>query len=203
MKAVIFDIDGTLITSNYIDSKLYKEAIRDYFPAIKFKKDWSKYENITDEGILREILQDNDGESSVAIRNKIKSNFFDKISNYINNDSGFRSLPGAKNLISRLKKNKKYRIAFATGGWKKSAIMKLKSSGFALDDIPVFTSDDSVIKTEIMLKALKSLGNAIEEVTYFGDATWDRNAAEKLGWNFIAVGKRLKGIEDYSLIDMN
>ncbi len=82
-------------------------------------------------------------------------------------------------------------------------IMKLKSAGFTIDDISIFSSDDSLIKTEIMLKALKSLGTAIEEVTYFGDATWDRDAAEKLGWNFIAVGKRLKGIENYSLIDIN
>jgi beta-phosphoglucomutase-like phosphatase (HAD superfamily) len=59
MKAFIFDIDGTLVISTYIDGKLYKEAVRDYFPDIIFRKDWGKYNNVTDEGILYEIFLDN------------------------------------------------------------------------------------------------------------------------------------------------
>jgi phosphoglycolate phosphatase-like HAD superfamily hydrolase len=43
MNALIFDIDGTLVLSNYMDGLLYKQAIHEFSPSIKFKKDWSGY----------------------------------------------------------------------------------------------------------------------------------------------------------------
>jgi FMN phosphatase YigB (HAD superfamily) len=48
-----------------------------------------------------------------------------------------------------------------------------------------------------MRKALASLGTGFSDICYFGDAAWDRAAAKELGWNFIPVGRRLAGIEEY------
>ena len=35
------------------------------------------------------------------------------------------------------------------------------------------------------------------EVTYFGDGEWDQRACKELGWQFVAVGPRLGGIESF------
>ena len=40
--------------------------------------------------------------------------------------------------------------------------------------------------------------------SYFGDATWDKEACKALGYNFIAVGNNVEHyqkIEDYTSID--
>lgn len=200
MKAYIFDIDGTLVTSNHIDGKFYKEAILDCFPAITFKKNWSRYKNITDEGLLTEIFCDNSVILGIELRNTIKANFFRKIRSYIDAGFSFESFPGAKAYIERCIKYDDRRIAFATGGWRDSAIMKLQSAGFVFEKIPIFSSDNSSIRTEIMKQALRALGTGFDEIIYFGDATWDRNAVNKLGWKFVAVGKRINGIENYETI---
>ena len=50
--------------------------------------------------------------------------------------------------------------------------------------------------------ALKKLGDDVESVTYFGDAEWDRRACKTLGWNFVAVGPDLVGIESYVDVEL-
>jgi FMN phosphatase YigB (HAD superfamily) len=53
-----------------------------------------------------------------------------------------------------------------------------------------------------MRLAIDRMGKDFESITYFGDAEWDRIACSELGWNFVAVGPRLGGIESYAAIDV-
>ncbi|MDX1507857.1 MAG: hypothetical protein R3358_06235, partial [Woeseiaceae bacterium] len=52
---------------------------------------------------------------------------------------------------------------------------------------------------EIMLAALSMLGGRIDWITYFGDGSWDRDACEELGWEFVPVGSALNGLESFSV----
>ena len=79
-------------------------------------------------------------------------------------------------------------------------MLKLDTAGFNLDGVPVASSDDSPSRVEIMQIALSRLGSDFESVTYFGDAEWDRRACQQLGWNFVAVGSDLGGIESFENI---
>ncbi len=196
MKALIFDIDGTLVNSSRVDAMLFKEAVLDFHPGVRFRSDWSRYRNVTDEGLLAEILGDNGRDASVETMRAVKSRFFDKIRDHVERGPGFESVPGAGSFLERMKRGGHY-LAFATGGWRESSVMKLESAGLPFRGIPLFTSDDSPVRTEIMKKALAHAGVPATDVTYFGDATWDREAARELGWRFVAVGKRLKGIENF------
>ena len=45
--------------------------------------------------------------------------------------------------------------------------------------------------------ALDSLGGVFETVTYYGDGPWDRQACQQLGWEFVAVGAELGGLENF------
>ena len=55
MHVVSFDIDGTLVASVGFDAELYAEAVREVL-GVEIDTDWSRYENVTDSGILEEIL---------------------------------------------------------------------------------------------------------------------------------------------------
>ena len=90
------------------------------------------------------------------------------------------------------------RIAIATGGWRASALLKLESAGFKIDGIPLVTSDDSPIRVDIMRYALAKAGEGATSVTYFGDGEWDRRACRDLGWDFVAIGRKIGGIESYT-----
>ena len=64
-------------------------------------------------------------------------------------------------------------------------------------DFPLATSDDAFDRAEIMRIALSSLGTTFDSVSYYGDGPWDRDACDKLGWNFVAVGSALGGLTSY------
>ena len=59
MIATIFDIDGTLVESFDFDGTSYISAIRDVLGEVCIDDDWSKYKNVTDTGLLREIMKEN------------------------------------------------------------------------------------------------------------------------------------------------
>jgi len=48
-----------------------------------------------------------------------------------------------------------------------------------------------------MRHALEALGGHFASITYYGDALWDEAATRTLGWQFVAVGKALNGLESY------
>ena len=52
---VMFDIDGTLVDSDEFDGALYAQAVQSVLGA-DVDTTWSSYENVTDSGILEEIL---------------------------------------------------------------------------------------------------------------------------------------------------
>jgi phosphoglycolate phosphatase-like HAD superfamily hydrolase len=53
----VFDIDGTLVDSDEFDGRLYAEAIRTVL-GLEIDRTWSTYNNVTDSGILNEILNE-------------------------------------------------------------------------------------------------------------------------------------------------
>jgi hypothetical protein len=84
-------------------------------------------------------------------------------------------------------------ISLATGGWSETAKLKLASADISVIGIPMASSDDHFDRTEIMkLAAARSGVSGDCVITYFGDGQWDKNASEKLGFNFILVGDKLK-----------
>jgi len=56
MHVVCFDIDGTLVASTGFDGELYEQAVRDVL-GVNLNPDWSQYKNVSDSGILEEILE--------------------------------------------------------------------------------------------------------------------------------------------------
>jgi len=132
----------------------------------------------------------------------IRERFVAGLSAHIETVGPFPIIHGATQFVGRLRDSKKHKVAIATGGWRSSAILKLETSGFDVNGIPLASCDDSHLREEIMRFALAKLGDEFDSVTYFGDAEWDRRACETLGWDFVPVGPDLGGIQSYDDIDL-
>ena len=200
MIATIFDIDGTLVESFDFDGASYISAIREVLGEVCIDDDWSQYKNVTDTGILRQIIAENKIREEGQIE-EVRKKFGELIEQYLENGGECRPKKGAICLIDKLLSESA--LGFATVGWKHTAKMKLWHAGFGLRNTVLFSSDDSDERVEIMKKCLSALGDGFHRIVYVGDAEWDIQATKKLRWHFIGVGPRLKGkcefwVEDFS-----
>ena len=202
MIATIFDIDGTLVESFGFDDACYISAIREVLGEVYIHDDWSKYKNVTDTGSLRQIMEENRIREKEQIK-EVRMKFGEMIRQYLQNGGKCRPKKGAIHLINKLSTTNGYEVGFATGGWRHTATMKLQHAGFNLRNTVLTSSDDGDERVTIMKKCLFALGNNFQRTVYIGDAEWDMQATQALGWHFIGVGARLKGkcnfwVEDFS-----
>ena len=197
MHAVIFDIDGTLLHSAAVDDALYRQAVRDVLGEVRLRQSLNEYPFVTDTGILRQILKDNDIDSEQDPLEEIRTTFVELLQAHVTEHGPFEEIPGATKLLQYLRNSSEHAVAMATGGWRQSAELKLSSAGINFSDIPLVTANDHHERTAIMEIALQSLGSAFTSVTYYGDGPWDRDACRALGWEFVAVGPELGGLETY------
>ena len=202
MIAVIFDIDGTLVESFHFDGIIYASAVNDVLGEVIIKDSWNQYKNVTDTGILWQIMDENKicEEGQIG---KVRKKFGELVRRHLENSGECRPRKGAIGLIDKLLSDQRYKVGFATGGWRHTAEMKLQQAEFDLKNTILFSSDDGDDRVEIMKKCLLALGNCFDRIVYIGDGEWDLQAADILGWHFIGVGARLEGIcqfwvEDFS-----
>ncbi len=205
MIATIFDIDGTLVESFDFDNACYISAIREVLGEVHIHDDWSKYKNVTDTGSLRQIMEENKIREKAQI-NEVRTKFGEMIRQHLQNGGKYPPKKGAIHLINKLTAADNYEVGFATGGWRHTAKMKLQHAGFNLRNTVLTSSDDGDERVTIMKKCLFALGNNFQRIVYIGDAEWDLQATQELGWHFIGVGARLKGkcnfwVEDFSNYD--
>ena len=197
MEAVIFDIDGTLLQSDANDDTLYLAAVRDVLGNVNLRPSWVAYTQFTAAGILAEILNDNAIEATLETVSAVRDRFVASVGRHVAEQGPFAEIPGAKAFVQSLHNSTTHRVAYATGGWHGSALLKLTISGFPVTGVPLATSDDHFDRREIMLHALRQLGGVFDTVTYYGDGHWDALAAKALGWQFVPVGIRLNGLTRY------
>ena len=195
MKLFVFDIDGTLAGTNSVDSDCYKKAVISLLGDVHFRDTWSDYVNVTDEGILLEIVADNKIEMSKEIKNSIKEKFFRLLKIEFNKKKP-EEIPGGIAFLQNLKRSN-IAFSFATGCWKDSALLKLKETGYSFNSSLVASSDDSIERKKIMVTSLEKAKKYykfkdIEKIYYFGDGIHDFEACEKLGWNFVGIGEEVK-----------
>lgn len=198
LKAIIFDIDGTLIESMAVDTRLYFAAIRSVLGPVRVRDNLRSYEHVTDNGILLQLFEDNGVPFDDAAAAAIQARFVSSLETHIRSSGPFTTIDGAIQFFEKTRHADDTRVAIATGGWRKSALLKLDSAGFDIGGVPLATSDDFPSRVDIMRSALASIGDDIESITYFGDAEWDRRACRTLGWDFVAVGPGLGGITSFA-----
>jgi len=197
----MFDIDGTLVDTSSFESKCFIRAINSVMDT-EIDGDWSGYPHVSDTGIINELLKGvSDKAERLELFQRIRTNFYELIEDHLRSNIA-PEIPGASQFIKHLQRRDDVVLSIATGGWRHTAELKLKSAEINFEDIALASSDDHFDRTEIMKIAQERTdGASFSSRTYFGDGEWDKIASKALGYNFILVGGRTthyQQIDEYS-----
>lgn len=190
MHVICFDIDGTLVASAGFDGELYEASIREVL-GVRLKSDLAQYENVSDAGILSEILKPiTDANERDRLSREVHATFVDRTRQYIAAHPHLvREVPGAVGFVETLRKSPNVSVCIATGGWAETAALKLRCIGLDPQSLAMATSSDAMARTEIMrLAEARATREVVTRRTYFGDGVWDKRAAAELGYDFVAIG---------------
>ncbi len=197
---IMFDIDGTLVQSFEFDEVCFTDSVKAVLNS-HVDTDWDSYVNVTDTGLLMELLERTGSRMPInELIARVKALFIKKIREHAD-VYGVKPIAGATEFVAQLQQMRNVTVSFATGGWLESALIKLESAGFDTHGCRIASSNDHFQRTEIMRQALNGdVSELILTPTYFGDAAWDKKACAELGFDFVLVGDRTDHaiqIDDY------
>ena len=193
MKYVIFDIDGTLTDTTEVDDHCYLKAFKSTFNLDISGYDWESITHVTDWGISEEIfLNEHKRLPTSSELERLQDKFIQLLNEErVKDRSRFKEIEGAVDFLLKLKGRDDCRIGIATGGWERSALLKLKAIGVSGNDIPFSNSNYFKTRESILHHVIQQLieKHRSEEYTvcYFGDGVWDYHTCLKMGVQFIGI----------------
>jgi len=195
MILIIFDVDGTLVFSEKLDSKCfattYQEVYGLPFPTI----DWRKYPHVSDTTIFKTVIQEHFNRvPKEAEEESFRQNFVENITkNRQKTPAEFKAVPFAKQTIERLLADDRFIVGVATGGWKAPAIVKLNFVNIPTAPLIITGADGKVSRDDItndtIAKARKKYDN-IDRIVYVGDAIWDVTTTKNMGLPLIGIRRK-------------
>ena len=195
MNLVMFDIDGTLTATSGADERCFLQAMSDIFQAANIESNWSRYKNVTDEGIAAEAIEEYTGRPPTeADLCNTRKRFLELMEREASSRPDlFSEINGAGLMLEELDFTPNIAVSIATGGWRDSAAIKLRAAGLDLSHLPMASASDAVSREEIMTiseeRASSTHGSvSFNSVVYVGDGVWDFRAARSLGYHFVGVG---------------
>ncbi len=191
---VIFDIDGTLLYSNRVDSQCFAEAYFDIykkeFPSI----DWSIYPHVTDHNIFRYVIKSQFGRiASLEEIKEFQVEFVQRIKHKrISAPEEFKEVPGAKQAVANLLDDDQFEVGIATGGWFHPATVKLTHIGFRMEEMTISCADGKETREDIIQVVLDEIypKQNIQRTVYIGDAPWDVRTTRNMQMNFVGIRRR-------------
>ena len=190
---VIFDVDGTLSCTSEVDDRCWMDAAAHVIGVRDMSTDWSTYSHSTDEAIATDLIRDRtDLEVGDDVVHRIRDDFAVRIEAAIEREPGlFRPVGGAPEVFMRLRQAG-WRVAIATGGWRRTAELKLATAGVPFEGVAAAHADDAHPRERIVelaaRRALHPGESSIAPVVYVGDGIWDVRATRRLGIGFVGVG---------------
>jgi phosphoglycolate phosphatase-like HAD superfamily hydrolase len=195
MHLAMFDIDGTLTQTNTADTDCYVRAVCEVLKLKGIDSDWHNYQHVTDSGIATELI---DRLYNRAANPSELSQICDRFVGLLNhtfyrNRSLCHEVRGAGRVLEKLKTCGGIAIALATGGWERSARLKLHCAGIDVTGLAIATADDAIERDSIMQIAIDRAavlcGSAkFKSIIYIGDGLWDWHASQRMGIPFIGIG---------------
>ncbi len=195
---LIFDIDGTLLYSNKIDSQCFAQTYTHIygrpFPTI----DWRKYPAVSDTTIFATVIRDHferavDPAEVVVFQEAFVQLIQEK---RIAEPAEFQEVPGARTAIMKLMAMEKFVLGIGTGGWKAPAMVKLNHLDIPTTGMAMAFADGNFTREAILEESItlaKSKHDDIGRIVYVGDAIWDVETTRNMGLPFIGI--RRKGDE--------
>lgn len=193
---VIFDIDGTLLHSNKVDSICFSETYEAQFGQPFPTIDWRAFAHVTDHTIFNAVIEKHFARPATAEDiEKQRSHFVNRLQEKRKvAPQEFMEVAGAVAAVKRLQDDPEYLIGIATGGWEAPAKVKLQHIGFPMDGCFDSYADNKITREDILSEAIAKARAAhgdIGRMVYVGDAVWDVKTTRNMALNFI--GLRLRG----------
>jgi len=197
---VIFDIDGTLVHSNKVDSQCFSDSYEAVFGRAFPSIDWREYPHVTDDTIFGTVFKNQFLRLPTALETQtFKEHFVASIlTERDRQPDAFKEVPGARAMVEALRKDDRYRIGIATGGWKAPAQVKLDFVGIDYSEMPAGYADGNPTRPDIINTAInqaKALYGAPTKIVYVGDAIWDLTTCQAM--KLPLIGIRVKGDLDF------
>ncbi len=199
-KLIIFDIDGTLLYSNRIDSQCfadtYEKVYQSKFPSI----DWSNYPHVTDDTIFRTVIQNHfQREATSDEMHYFQNEFVASIQvKREEQPHEFKEVPNARKTIEHLLENDVYEVGIATGGWRRPAMVKLNHIGIPTANLHMSFADGNPTREDIIngvFQQTNAKKMSFEKIVYVGDAAWDVKTTRNMNIPFIGI--RREGDADF------
>ncbi|HEY2925024.1 MAG TPA: HAD family hydrolase [Candidatus Eisenbacteria bacterium] len=196
MKLVVFDLDGTLARTSLVDGECYAQSVVETLMLQDLDTDWTRYEHVTDEGILSQIFAERFGRlPTIWERDKILDRFLDLLKHRCAvNGAEFAEIPGAGALMTRLLDGAEWGTALATGGWRRSAELKIRRAELPAGDLPSAFAEDgpsreAIVQTAIERACRRYRQPSFERVVSVGDSLWDVRTARNLRLPFLGIAE--------------
>ncbi|MFT4760876.1 MAG: phosphoglycolate phosphatase-like HAD superfamily hydrolase [Paraglaciecola sp.] len=188
---LIFDIDGTLLYSNKIDSQCFAETYQKIynipFPTI----DWTKFPHVTDDTIFKTAYRNHFQKEVEQAEMEDFKEAFVSLLNERRNESPeeFKEIPFSKITVDKLLEDDNFEIGIGTGGWLKPAMVKLSHVGIPHERLQMGTADGNLTREDIVKEVLGKAQKqfSFDEVVYVGDARWDVKTTRNLNMKFIGI----------------
>ena len=188
---VIFDIDGTLVYSNRIDSQCFATTYLGIygleFPTI----DWTKYPHVTDTTIFKTVIREHfDREADVAEMEAFQHQYVALLEEKRRVEpSDFQEVPFARRTVERLLDDDRFVVGIGTGGWLRPAHVKLAHVEIPVKSLVVAAADGHEQREGIIGQVVGAvaLTHEIDRTVYVGDAIWDVDTTRRMGMNFIGI----------------
>lgn len=189
MRAIIFDIDGTLALNAEADGPCFAEGYRAVFGEPPPSINWDDYAHVTDWGILDQALGEARRKSStLAERTAFELAYRDAWQRrYEADPSACTEVPGAAALVAEVIAKPAWKCGVATGGTRAAATFKLRVVGIDPAALPGAFANHAISRAAILRNAMQTLGVQASNVVYVGDGRWDVVTCRELGIAFLGV----------------
>ena len=190
----VFDLDGTLARTSEVDDACWLEAASDVLGLGSMETDWSHYPHSTDEAIALELIRTrSDLAPTEENIHRVRDAFAERIDAASRRrPEWFHPVPGAP-VIFEAMRSSGWAVAIATGGWRRTARLKLEAAGIPHADVPAAHADDAHPREKIieiaMARARESSGETFDRGVYVGDGRWDVLATDRMGLGFVGIAE--------------
>ncbi len=208
IKAVIFDIDCTLVVTGGAGLKAFRRIMEERFGAGGTGPADYRFHGRTDLSIFHDFFHHATGrEASSAEIDGLRKDYLAALPDEMERCRGnYRVLPGVEALLDFLAV-RGVAVGLGTGNLEEAAALKLRPGG--LDGRFSFGGygSDSADRAEVLRMALRRAGGADgapldpREALFVGDTTRDIEAARAAGGWVLAVATGIQGVEELAAAD--